>query len=92
MSIANEYKLQADNGDPWGSAMSALFDIAEELDRRGDEVPAEWEYRPGALGPGAPDTYFAQAVLPLYDASDMRAFGSVLARYTDNLRAAGMSY
>lgn len=39
-----------DGGDPWGWVMSWLFDIAAELDTRGDDVPEELGYRAGAFG------------------------------------------
>ena len=39
-----------DPEDQWGWAMSWLFDIAAELDLRGEDVPPELQYRPGAFG------------------------------------------
>lgn len=36
-----------DDGDKWGSALTAQFDVAETLTRYGAHVPDEWEYSPG---------------------------------------------
>lgn len=38
-----------DDGDKWGSAIGALFDIAEVMSAAGIEVPAELEYRRSPL-------------------------------------------
>lgn len=38
-----------DDGDKWGSAIGALFDIATVMDAAGIEVPAELEYRRSPL-------------------------------------------
>lgn len=35
-------------GDEWGDIMAALFAIAEELYKRGDGPPNDWEFSPGA--------------------------------------------
>ncbi len=38
-----------DDGDKWGSAIDALFDIAEVMSAAGIEVPEELEYRRSIL-------------------------------------------
>lgn len=38
------------HGDPFGTAMSALFDIAHAIEHYGrDYVPAGWQYRDAAM-------------------------------------------
>ena len=40
-----------DSSDPWGWVMSWLFDIAGEIECRGEDVPDVLHYRAGACGP-----------------------------------------
>jgi hypothetical protein len=92
--IKSEYRLQADSGDKWGSAMGARFDICETLHRRDADIPASWEFSPGAGLFGVddePETYFGEIIRDA-DSADLVRFGNVLARYTDWLRAADLDY
>ena len=93
--IKSEYRLQADSGDKWGSAMGARFDIAEELHRRDHDIPASWGFSPGAGSFGVswePETYFGGIIQHDTDSSDLRYFGDVLARYTDLLKRNDLDY
>lgn len=82
-------------GDPWGTAMGALFDVADTLhfDRDAD-VPANWHYHPSILGPTDPDeqTYIGQCLLPDTSTGEILRFGNLLNRYADRLRHAGKDY
>jgi hypothetical protein len=90
--IKSEYRLQADSGDKWGCAMSAHFDIAEELTRRDHDVPASWQFRAGAMGVTAePESYFGEIIRDA-DSSDLRYFGDVLSRYIDWCKRADLDY
>jgi hypothetical protein len=40
-----------DGGDPWGTAINALFDLAEVMYAAGIPIPDELEYRHGAYEP-----------------------------------------
>ncbi len=84
------YKMEFDSGDPWGSVMKWRFNIADELSRRGSDIPASWEYRCGACG--APDPEEGDFDLsPVADA-DLVTFGDELAAEASALEAAGRSY
>lgn len=89
--LRESFRMERDSGDPWGSVMGWLFDIADEMERRGSEHPVEWRYRPGAFGPPDESECNAGGVL---DATDdaLEQFGRVLNRYADKLRIAGKDY
>ena len=79
-------------GDPWGTAMGAFFDVAEELDRQGEAVPDGWRYRPGVCGPpDYPESYFGQEISGSHP-GELTKFGNLLYRYTAMLDHAGRSY
>ena len=86
-----ELMMGWDSGDRWGSAMGLFFDVAEELDRRDEDIPAEWGYRAGALGVGDPESFEAE-ILTDADSDDILRLGRVLHRYTGMLDRAGHSY
>jgi len=77
--------------DPWGTAMSAFFDVCEELYRQGEYIPFEWQFSAGAAGVGDPDTYFAKEIEGS-NPDELIKFGNLMHRYTEMLRRAGRSY
>lgn len=79
------------DGDTWGWATSAVFDIAAEIALRGDTVPAKWEYRPGACGPDKGEGPFADAIENV-ETSDLMALGSMIETFRAELDKAGLSY
>lgn len=88
----SEYRLQADRGDAWGSAMIAFFTLANELYMRGADIPSEWGYSPGMVDdPREPEDYF-------YDMFRMTGefmlleIGNLLHRYTEHLKYHGEDY
>lgn len=83
-----------DKTDPWGSAMAAYFDVCNELERRGEEVPAIHGYRCSPMEPEDPDEYCVPE-MSLEWATDphvLRRFAECMRRYTEMLRKAGLSY
>lgn len=88
------------DGDPWGTAISWAFGVAEVLYSRGHDVPAELDYQPSpfvALSTEAPEEYPDSEVWQmLHDdeisVEDLQFAGRCLARYLDWLRAAGLDY
>lgn len=90
--IKSEYKIQADSGDRWGSAMSAYFDLVAELYYRGEDIPDSWQYSPGcAVDPREPDAYM-YGIFQDADSNTLVKFGNILERYTRNLDRLGESY
>lgn len=90
-----------DSHDPWGSALSAHFDIAECLYRNGADVPAAWEFRPSPMinvgEPPAEDEesiFYADIDLLLRTGhySNLIHAGNVLVRYLAQCKLAGMDY
>jgi len=91
------------NGDRWGSAMGALFDIAHTLEHYGrDYLPHAWGYRDSPIchgldkhssGENDQARTIAAYVLrhPEREREIVRA-GNVLDRYIGRLDRAGLSY
>lgn len=97
-----------DDGDKWGSAIGALFDIAEVMYSAGIPVPTELKYRHGLYEPLTiaematedPDgdtTFNMYAIASEYLVgniadNDLRLAALTLNRYCDMCRAAGLDY
>ena len=90
-----------ESGDAWGDAMGAWFSIAAVLTIETEDVPATWQYRPGASvfreEDLRADDDMAGYLLNEYregvfSADDLRHAGNVLNRYTTMLRNAGRDY
>lgn len=97
-----------DGGDPWGTAINALFDLAEVMYSAGMAIPEELEYRHGPFEPSTveematedPDgqtSYgvfvFASAYLSgEFTENDMRLAALTLNRYLALCRDAGLDY
>lgn len=86
------FREDFDQGDKWGSAIIALFSVANEISWRGRDTPPSWQYQPSiAYDSREPDS-------PLYDVckeaklEDLIHFGNILHRYTRNLDRLGESY
>lgn len=91
-----------DPDDKWGWVMGWRFDIAETLFRLREEIPADWEFRPGAslitmMNPLEHLEWGASELLyglnwGYWTADDLRYAGTVLGRYAAWVRAAGEDY
>lgn len=85
------------SGDEWGWAMAHRFGIAEALSWHGEEIPAEWDFRPAGGGPHPceeyPDCEWAAGLeLGTMTGDGLRAAGDALSAYAELLRAAGRDY
>ena len=89
--VMQDFRLQLDPYDKWGSAMGFYFDCCTELTHRGVEVPAVHQFRTGAMGPYSRKEY---SHVFLWDAetADILRSVEVMRRYTDILRAADLDY
>ena len=97
-----------DGGDPWGTAINALFDLAEVMYAAGIPIPAELEYQHGACEPETveemaienPDGQTPYGVFEFASAyvsgeiteNDMRLAALTLNRYVALCRDAGLDY
>ena len=95
--LKNEFRTFADwKYDPWGSAMSAAFQVCNELYYRNPNIGvlATVQYSPGALAAGDPrdpeDEYFE--ILQDVHSGDLVAWLLFLDRYTRLLTAKGENY
>jgi hypothetical protein len=87
--------------DPWGTAISWAFAVAEVLHAHGETVPTEMQFRPSPVIVPDPDRepeeYPDAYVWEMLHAEgvtiqDLQFAGRCLARYLDWLRAAGKDY
>ena len=85
--LMEAFALGSDLGDMWGSVMGELFDLCDLLAFRGDEVPAEWQYSPGAYSadPERED-------LDEHDEDVLHSYGAFLRTMRDVLEEQGASY
>jgi len=80
--------------DRWGHAMSAWFDVAEEMYIRDINIPEQWKFNPGIgvlRGERNEGSLFKVFGIELTD-DELIYAGRVLERYTSILDSAGMSY
>jgi hypothetical protein len=80
-----------DPGDPWGWAMSWLFDIASELYNRGAEVPAELQFRPSPTKTQEVSEDRAPGMAEIGTEALIYA-ARVFHRYDNRCRRAGLDY
>jgi hypothetical protein len=86
-----QHFAQTNDGDTWGSAMSALFAVSGEMHFRGMDVP--WPYSPGAGGDGRAEIGDDWRLeLSLASADALERFGAVLSRAYDICKAQGKDY
>lgn len=84
-----EFRLMCD--DSWGDTLEAHFAAAGEMNERGLDIPAEWEYRPGLFGGKDPDSYWTDMCEGMSD-EDLEKVGRFMFRYARLLKRAGKDY
>ena len=99
--VLEAFRDSYDKYDAWGSALNALFDIAECLHRNGAEVPGHWEFTPSPfvvvdteLDAESESFFAAQIDLLMRQGhySNLVHAGNVLERFTHILELEGHSY
>ena len=85
-NIKDEFRISYDHHDAWGCVMSAFFDIAEALHTRGDDVPMQWQFKPGAC------IDREASWLHHYESDVLSDFGNILYRWARLLQSAGRDY
>ncbi len=78
--------------DPWGVAASWAFAICSLAYTRGIDIPDEWEYSPGAMGPAREE--WADEELDDMDLTDRELIdaGYQVIKWCDAIRDAGRDY
>lgn len=84
--IKDEFRIGYDHHDAWGCVMNAWFDIAEALHVRGDDVPSQWDFVPGA------GIQHEASWLHHYESDVLSRFGNMLFRWARMLKNAGLDY
>jgi len=79
------------NGDKWGAAIGLFFDIAAFVYEEND-VPREWNYRPGAFGNTIDTDSYNHEWLNSLNADQRLSIGNYLYRLTNILEKNGLSY
>ena len=78
--------------DEWGEAMSAFFECAGQMNKRGLFIPYEWSYSPGMGSDGTDeDSYWFELFEDAID-DNLILIGDLLHRYTNYLDYKGLSY
>jgi hypothetical protein len=103
--VLEAFRDNFDAYDPWGSTIEAQFQICFTLLRYEAQIPAAWEFSPGAFKPtmedNDPDNEDGEgSLLGLeFDIlmreghySNLIHAGNVLVRYAAQLKLAGMDY
>lgn len=89
---AKSYIMTDAPSDPWGSCMTAFFDVAAEMCERGLDHPEAWCYRPGGGGHSIElQSGTAPVVAGLSD-DDLFRLGELMHRWSGMLKVAGRSY
>lgn len=100
-TIRDAFRMDYDpRHDAWGHVMEWHFAIAEVIIHKGMRpVPADWEFHDSPMhrDEWTPEGYADEELAALRDdgiifSRDLIAFGNVLSRYADILRAAGKDY
>jgi hypothetical protein len=86
-----EYKLIF-SGDHWGTALDAWFECAGRMNRRGMNIPDEWQYSPGAAGDGTDKESYWYALFARCGNKQLTEIGNFLTRYCQYLKYKGKDY
>ncbi len=89
--LRDEVRTFWDDGDVYGSLMSWWFSLCDVLTDDGEDIPAEWHYRPGAAGVSDSD-FYAYGACARATADDLRRLGARFSRLYDRLEWQGRTY
>lgn len=87
-----EFRITDYKYDPWGEALSALFECVGRMNKRGIDIPNEWNYRPGMGSDGTDKENYWYSLFGRCGNKQLAAIGSFLFRYTNLLQRCGKSY
>lgn len=78
--------------DTWGEAMGAWFECAGRMNRRGLDIPHEWQYRPGMGSDGTDKESYWYSLFGRCGNKQLQAIGNLLFRYCQFLKHKGIDY
>jgi hypothetical protein len=87
-----EFRLTDYKYDPWGECMSAWFECAGQMNKRGLYIPHEWQYRPSPLGDCTDPENYWYSIFAHCGKNQLLAIGQLLHRYDQYLRFKGRNY
>lgn len=91
--LKSEMRLCDFAHDPWGTAMSWHFAVAEQLHfTRATPVPEAWQFKPGMSYEDQDFEGYEIEFVRLASDEVLVAFGNLLRRYTALLERKGLSY
>jgi len=91
--IKDQFKLDYDNHDAWGSAMAWHFAVADYLHWALDsDTPSEWQYSPSPFGPDDENPQYQIIAEIGPDTEALEHFGNALHRFSQYLDSKGESY
>jgi hypothetical protein len=87
-----EFRLTND-GDDWGHVLTWLFAVAEEIYFERDfPVPDKWKFKPSIFGKTIDEADYCSVIVCQADDESLLAFGKILDRAAQCLRAHGKDY
>lgn len=86
----NEYRLVC--GDTWGDAMEAWFESTGQMNKRGLNIPFEWNYSPGLGGDGTDSESYWFDLMEECTNEEIETIAYFMARYCEYLRFKEVDY
>jgi hypothetical protein len=96
--LLQEFRIEMDSSDPWGSSLMWHFAVADMLTVLSGTTPAEWDFHQSPLGADTLCGEYATLTDLLGDSSLKESIlllektGTVLGRYSNICRLAGLDY
>lgn len=86
----NEFRLACT--DTWGDATEAWFEATGRMNRRGIDIPSEWNYRPGMGSDGTDKESYWYSLFGRCGNKQLTQIANFLARYCQFIKLAGKDY
>lgn len=87
-----EFRFTDYKYDPWGCAMEAHLECAGRMNKRGLDIPNEWQYEAGMGSDGTDKGNYWHSLFARCGNKQLLNIGSFLHRYITILDKAGKSY
>lgn len=81
-----ELRLVSGKHDLWGNAMEAWFECAGRMNRRGLNIPVEWQYRPALGSDGTDKDSYWYSLFGRCGNKQLQTIGNFLTRYCQMLK------
>lgn len=88
----HELRLVGFKHDPWANTMEAWFECAGRMNKRGLDIPREWNYKPGMGSDGTDKESYFYPLFARCGNKQLLEIGNYLCRLAGILEKAGQSY